>query len=81
LKQLIHITCKKATYLISKNEESRLTVLEWIRLQIHLSICSLCMLFQKQTKTIGDNAKHTHEYKHLKLSDSVKEKIQQQLMD
>lgn len=81
MKQLIHITCKKATYLISKNEESRLTILEWIRLQIHLSICSLCKLFQIQTKTIGDNAKHTHEYKHLKLSDSVKEKIQQQLMD
>jgi hypothetical protein len=39
------------------------------------------MLFQKQTKTIGDNAKHTHEYKHLKLSDSVKEKIHQQLRD
>lgn len=81
MKQLINITCKRATYLISKNEEHRLTLFEWIKLQLHLSVCSLCKRFQTQTKLIGENARHSHEYKQLKLSDAVKERIQQILKD
>jgi hypothetical protein len=81
LKQLIHITCKKATYLISKKEERRLTIIEWARLKFHLAICSYCKLFEQQTKMIGENVKHTHEYKDLKLSDVIKSKIIQLLKD
>ena len=81
MKQLIHISCKKATYLVSKNEEHRLTLLEWARFQFHLAICSYCKLFQKQTKLIGDNIKHSHEFTDLKLSDSIKAKINEQLID
>jgi hypothetical protein len=81
LKHLVLITCKKATYLISKNEEHRLSLLEWVKLQFHLSICSLCKLFQKQTKLIGENAKHSHEYVQLKLSDTTKAKIIDQMKD
>lgn len=75
MKHLIHITCKRATYLVSKKEEGRLSFLEWIRLQFHLSICSMCKLFEKQTKLISENAKHSHEYKKLKLSESSKARI------
>jgi hypothetical protein len=75
LKHLIHITCKKATYLVSKNEEHRLTLLEWLRLQFHLSICSFCRLFQKQTKLIGNNAADTQDFQPMKLSETAKERI------
>jgi hypothetical protein len=81
LKQLIHITCKKATYLISKKEENRLSIVEWTRLQFHLAICSFCKQFQKQTTIIGKNAKYLHEHKDLKLSDSIKSAILQLLKD
>jgi hypothetical protein len=81
LKYLVQITCKKATYLISKNEEHRLSLLEWVKLQFHLSICSLCKLFQKQTKLIGQNAKHSQDYQQLKLSDATKAKIIDQMKD
>jgi hypothetical protein len=75
LKHLIHILCKSATYLISKKEEGKLTILEWLRLQFHLSICSFCKLFQQQTKFIGKNAHGAHEFNQVKLSDEVKLKI------
>ena len=75
MKQLIHITCKNATYFISKKEEHRLTILEWVKLQFHLSICSFCKLFQKQTKLIGKNAEHSHEFTNLKLSETIKARI------
>lgn len=81
MKHLIHITCKKATYLVSQKEEHRLTIPEWAKLQFHLAICSYCKLFQKQTKLIGENAKHLHEFKELKLSDSFKSKIIKKLKD
>jgi hypothetical protein len=81
LKHLIHITCKKATYLISKKEEHRLSLMEWVKLQFHLSICSLCKLFQKQTNLMSENAKHSHDYQQLKLSDATKAKIIDQMKD
>ena len=81
LKQLIHITCKKATYLVSKKEEHRLTISEWAKLQFHLAICSYCKLFQNQTKLVGKNAIHMHEFKELKLSDSIKSRIITKLKD
>ncbi len=77
MKQLIHITCKKATYLVSKNEEHRISFLEWLRLQFHLSICSFCRLFQKQTKLIGNHAADTQNFKPMKLSETAKERIRQ----
>jgi hypothetical protein len=77
LKHFIHITCKRATYLVSKNEEQRLTLLEWLRLQFHLSICSFCKLFQKQTKQIGNHAAHVQDFKPMKLSETAKERIRQ----
>lgn len=81
LKHLIHITCKKATYLVSKKEEHRLTLSEWAKLQLHLAICSYCKQFQKQTKIIGENATLAHKYRDLKLSDAIKSIIIQNLKD
>ncbi len=79
LKRLVHITCKKATYLISKHEEQKITLIEWMRLKFHLAICSFCKQFQKQTRFIGEHAHNAQEFHSLKLTDYQKESIKQLL--
>jgi len=55
-----NISCKKATYLVSKKEEGKLSWLEKIQLRGHLTICSLCRKFEMQTGWIGKHAGHVH---------------------
>lgn len=42
-------SCRKATFLISKKEEGKLSSAESVSLAYHLSVCSLCRSFEKQT--------------------------------
>lgn len=51
------ISCKEATYLISKKEEGKLTLAERLKLSIHLMLCSICRAFEKQSEFIGHHAK------------------------
>jgi predicted anti-sigma-YlaC factor YlaD len=76
MKNLLHISCKKATYLISKNEEGKLSWLDRIRLRGHLTICSLCRKFEEQTKLIARLVRQTPE---IPLPPEAKERIQQAL--
>lgn len=55
---LFTISCKKATYLVSKKEEGKLNWIESIQLRSHMTICSLCRLFEQQSKFISKHAKH-----------------------
>lgn len=76
------ITCKKATYLISKKEEGKLLFTEKIQLHLHLLMCSLCRLFEKQSLFIAKNAEYQeNEHSHEKLSEASKVKIIQLLKD
>ena len=77
--RLLNISCKKATYLLSKKEENKLSWLEKIKLRGHLTICSLCRKFEQQTVFIARNAKHTHE--HAILSVEAKERMRHALKD
>ena len=76
---LFNISCKKATYLLSKKEENKLSWLEKITLHGHLAMCSLCRKFEQQTGFIILNVKHAHE--HTVLSVEAKEKMQRVLKD
>ncbi len=69
------ISCKKATYLVSKKEEKKLSWIERWQLRAHLAMCSLCRKFEMQSGFIGRNAKHLHEHLHATLSPEAKEKI------
>lgn len=73
------ISCKKATYLLSKKEENKLSWLEKIKLRGHLTICSMCRKFEEQPGFIIHNARHTHA--HSVLSTEAKEKMQALLND
>lgn len=55
--KLLFISCKKATYLLSKKEEGKLGFLGRMQLSSHLSICSVCRLFESQSNFIARHAK------------------------
>lgn len=70
----LNISCKKATYLVSKKEENKLSWLERIQLRGHLVMCSLCRKFEIQSKWFGVHAHHAHI--EATLSPESKEKMQ-----
>jgi len=74
---LFSISCKKATYLSSKKEEGKLSWVEKIQLRSHMTICSLCRLFEQQSQIIAHHAKHAECTD--KLSDEAKRRIQENL--
>lgn len=49
----IQNNCRRATYLIEKRQLTMLTFGERIVLAIHLSGCSFCRLFQRQSRMIN----------------------------
>lgn len=49
----IQYNCREATYLIEKRQQARLSIKERVHLLIHLSGCSVCRQFQKQSKLIN----------------------------
>ena len=52
LKQFAY-NCRKATFLIEKEQISSLTLQEKLELDIHLIGCSMCQVFQKQSIVIN----------------------------
>jgi len=76
---LLNISCKKATYLVSKKEQGKINLFDRITLRIHLGICSLCKRFEQQIGFIISNTKHTRIEE--KLSEEVKERIKKVISD
>lgn len=74
---LFSISCKKATYLVSKKEEGKLNWMEKIRLRSHMAICRVCRLFEEQTQLFTQHAKHMHLDE--SLSAECKDKIEHAL--
>jgi len=66
---------------MSKKEEGKLTFKEKIQLKLHLSICDFCTRFQKQVRLFTNNASHSQEHIHIKMSDGRKETIKELLKD
>ena len=48
----INLTCEKASFLISKKQETKLTWRENLRLHFHVSVCQPCSRFAKQVVII-----------------------------
>ena len=56
LKKITH-NCHKATFLIEKKLIGRITLREKIELRIHLFGCSVCRIYQQQTKKIAETVR------------------------
>jgi len=70
MKQLKKIAydCRKATLLIEKKQTDGITTMEKIELNIHLSGCSVCRLFQRQSIAINQMVRDVfHSSKHVVL--------------
>jgi hypothetical protein len=72
----LHITCKEATDFISRKEEGKLVWWKQWQLAQHLAICSLCRLFDVQSRQIAESMKQLDSHAHAGALDSAdKEKI------
>lgn len=69
------ITCKQATKFISQKEEGKLSLRQRWQLWMHLGVCAVCRIFQKQNKIIISNTSQMHEHIHASLSPLEKESI------
>ncbi len=77
--KLLMISCKKATYLLSKKEENRLSLLDRIRLKSHLALCYICRRFEEQTQLI---TRHSHkDAENACLTPEKKENIKRALVE
>ena len=80
----IQYNCRHATYLIEKRQHTSLTIRERIELSIHLSGCSVCRLFQQQSRWINRMIKglfHSAADQENKLDDEYKRQLQDKIND
>lgn len=78
----IQYDCRHATYLIEKRQQTSLTLKERVQLFIHLLGCSVCRLFQRQSRAISRvlqqlfqrSAEQTHT-----LDEGVKREMQEKI--
>lgn len=75
------INCEKASFLISMQEEKKLTFWERTHLKMHLAMCRFCSAFAKQTlfitkksKRLGSVTEWSNEDKN-KLKEMLKKNI------
>jgi len=84
---VIMLDCKQATFLASKKLDSKLNLIERIRLKIHLMNCNFCYTFNLQSEKIDkilkinpEELEHSCQNKaHLdeKRKRNIKEKLRQ----
>ena len=74
--------CKKATYLIEKKLTDRISFLEELELKIHLTGCSVCRTFEKQSVLINRMVKelfHGQSQEEKVLDEQFKADLQNQI--
>jgi hypothetical protein len=78
----IQYDCRHATLLIEKRQHTSLTIKERVQLAIHLSGCSVCRLFQRQSRWINRMLRslfHSAQDRESRLSDEFKQHLQQRI--
>ncbi|RYY59311.1 MAG: hypothetical protein EOO05_13635 [Chitinophagaceae bacterium] len=78
----IAYNCRKATLLIEKRQLSTLSIREKLELKIHLTGCSICRLYERQSVLINRQVKNlfTNTNQHPQvLDDDYKNSLQEQI--
>ncbi|MBK3519316.1 anti-sigma factor family protein [Carboxylicivirga marina] len=78
------ISCKEATFLISKKQQDKLTRIEKIQLTFHLMMCKYCRRFERQTKFITKAIKKMNRRVEkqgvpMQMTDAQKQQLRQKL--
>lgn len=68
------INCREATMLMAKKEERQVSFFDKMKLSLHISLCSLCKRFEKQTLKIAKESRQVQADE--KMSVYGKEKIE-----
>ncbi len=71
------LNCKDAIFLMSKRDEGKLSMIDRMRLSLHISMCHLCRKFEKQITKIGLGTKNVHS--DFQLPVDVKSKLKKVL--
>jgi hypothetical protein len=74
----IAYNCRKATYLIEKQQSTNISLKEKLELKIHLAGCALCVTFMQQSAIINQMARKIfiHEKPELKMDKNFKKQLQ-----
>jgi len=78
----IQYNCRHATYLIEKRQHTSLTLKERVQLAIHLSGCSVCRLFQRQSRMINRMVRklfQTSDQQERRLDEGFKREMQEKI--
>ena len=75
------ISCKEATFLVSQQEEGKLTISKRLKLKLHLAVCKICKLFAEQSSFIARFSSKADAYisGQIILSEEDKQKIKSSL--
>ena len=82
LKKVAH-NCRKATFLIEKQQIGKITLREKLELQVHLTGCSICVTFMQQSAVINQMVRKMFHPDHtkLKLDKEFKQQLQKRIED
>lgn len=75
----IRYNCKEATFLIERKLVDKLTLREKAHLRIHLYGCSICKVFDKQSKLINKMVKQLLTNNDRALDDAFKNDLQNRI--
>lgn len=77
----IAYNCRKATFLIEKQQIDKITLREKLELKLHLAGCAICVTFMRQSAVINQMARKLvdRDYNALKLDEGFKEQLQQRI--
>lgn len=48
----ILLSCKKASELVEKKQDKKISIVESLQLKLHLWICTACAIYEKQSKAL-----------------------------
>ena len=81
LKNGMMLSCDSATLLITKGEFEKLSLMDELRLKMHLASCKLCRRFEEQSAEMSQQIKNFSDTDSItlahKLSDEQKNKLSQ----
>ena len=77
----IAYNCRKATFLIAKQEIGKITLREKLELKVHLTGCAICVTFLQQSALINQMARKlaNADSNTLKLEEGFKEQLQKRI--
>lgn len=77
----IAYNCRKATFLIEKQQIGKITLREKLELKLHLTGCAICVTFMRQSAVINQMARKlmNGDSNTLRLDEGFKQQLQKRI--